>query len=282
VNSSNGVTTNDELIDDDGLLVPSTRSKAKRSVAHKISTNAIRLLIAAVILALWQLAYHFEMVSHVFIGSPGGIAGFLYKSLFGSDTLWPDIGITVYRTVVAFLIGSGLGLIAGLLFVVFQRLEEIINPALSALNALPRIALAPLFILWFGIGTLPTILLGVSLTFFAVLSATQSGARSVNPDLLVLCDTLGASKAERFTRVVLPGSVPILFRGFELGLIYALLGVVAGELIAAPSGLGQRVSYLAGTFQSDGVYSVLIVLAVIGALIMWIMSRLEKWLLRWQ
>jgi len=168
------------------------------------------------------------------------------------------------------------------MFVGFPKLEKFLEPYLNAMNVMPRIALAPLFILWFGLGLGSKIALGCSLTFFIVLSSTVAGIRGVSQDHVTLCKTLGASAASTFFQVTLPGAVPVIFSGLRLGLIYSLLGVIGAEIIASEKGLGQSLAYLGSTFEVNGVMALLLVLAMIGVSVMKTMTWLEKRLLHWQ
>ncbi|MGE0850503.1 MAG: ABC transporter permease [Hyphomicrobiaceae bacterium] len=222
------------------------------------------------------------IINVLFIGRPSGIGVAFFEGLFIDQTLVKDLVWTLAATLAAFLMGSAVGILVGLLFVVYPASEEFWDPIMSALNALPRIALAPLFLLWFGLGISSKIALGFSLTFFIVLSSTVAGARSVDPDLVRLAQTLGAKPAEIFRRITLMSATPTIFSGLRLGLIYALLGVIAGEIIAAQHGLGQRLTFLAGTFQINGVFAVLLLLGVLGSLLTRLMSMVEARLLAWR
>jgi NitT/TauT family transport system permease protein len=173
-------------------------------------------------------------------------------------------------------------MVTGLAFVTWPKFEAFCDPYISAFNVLPRIALVPLFILWFGLGVGSKIALGVSLTFFIVLSSTVAGIRGVSQDHVTLTRTLGASSRQMFFSVTLPGAVPVLFSGLRLGVIYALLGVVGAEVIASERGLGQQLAYLGSTFNVNGVWSLLFDLALIGVLIMKLMNWIERRLLHWQ
>lgn len=156
------------------------------------------------------------------------------------------------------------------------------DPYLSVLNATLRIALAPLFLLWFGLGLGSKVAVGTSLSFFIVLASTVAGIRGVNQDHLILSRSLGARPFQLFCKVTLPSAVPVIFSGLRLGLIYSMLGVIGSELIAAEHGLGQTLSYLQSTFNMNGVMGVLAVLALLGMLVTRGMSLLEKKMLRWQ
>ena len=232
--------------------------------------------------AVWELTARLGLINPLFIGNPSGILAFFFKGLFVTRELVVHLLWTLAGTLAAFMLGSITGILVGLLFVAYPKVEQFIDPIFAGLNALPRIALAPLFLLWFGLGITSKIALGFSLTFFIVLSSTVAGARSVNGDHLMLADTLGASSTQIFRRITLPSAVPTVFSGLRLGLIYALLGVIAGEIIAAQHGLGQSLTFLAGTFQINGVFAVLLLLAMLGMSLTWIMTAVEARLLRWR
>jgi NitT/TauT family transport system permease protein len=241
-----------------------------------------RLASLAAFGLVWQAVASAGLINPIFIGNPAAILRFLFQSLFVNGTLIEHFNATLIGTLAAFALGSLAGIACGLLFVTFPLVERFLDPIFAGLNALPRIALAPLFLLWFGLGLASKIALGFSLTFFIVLSSTVAGARGVNLDHLVLARTLGASSTQIFRTITLPSAVPTIFAGLRLGLIYALLGVIGGEIIAAQRGLGQYLSFLAGTFQINGVFAVLLLLALLGTGLTWIMSMIEERLLRWR
>jgi NitT/TauT family transport system permease protein len=215
------------------------------------------------------------------VGQPSGVLKFLWNNIT-SGQLWVDMGWTMAGTLSSFLLGSVAAISVGLLFVRFPQFEKFLEPYLNAMNVMPRIALAPLFILWFGLGLGSKIALGCSLTFFIVLSSTVAGIRGVSQDHVTLCKTLGASSVSIFFQVTLPGAVPVIFSGLRLGLIYSLLGVIGAEIIASEKGLGQSLAYLGSTFEVNGVMALLLVLAMIGVSVMKTMTWLEKRLLHWQ
>lgn len=241
-----------------------------------------RLAFLGIVILVWQAVAVTGYVNPIFIGDPFGIARFLFLSIFVNHELLVNLLWTLIATLSAFAGGTVAGVSFGLLFVAFPRLELFLDPILSGLNALPRIALAPLFLLWFGLGVWSKIALGFSLTFFIVLASTIAGARAVNSDHIMLSRTLGARPSQTFLEITLPGAVPTIFSGLRLGLIYALLGVIGGEIIAAQFGLGQLLAYLAGTFQINGVFAVLFVLAIVGMTLTWLMTVIELRLLRWR
>lgn len=241
-----------------------------------------QLVSLTLFLLLWELASLQRWIDPLFIGQPSRIFAYLYKAIIVDRTLLAESVWTLWSTGVAFVLGSVAGIAFGLLFVLYPPAEKFLDPLFSALNALPRIALAPLFLLWFGLGPTSKIALGFSLTFFIVLNSTVAGARSVDSDWITLSRMLGANRATIFFKVTLVSAVPTIFSGLRLGLIYALLGVIGGELIASQRGLGQLLAYLAGTFDTNGVFGVLFFLALLGVALTHMMSALEKHLLRWK
>lgn len=239
-------------------------------------------LFVTLFLLLWELAAKQGWLDPTFFGFPSGIAAYLWKGFVVQKNLWFELGVTVAGTFISFFLGSILAIGLGLLFVIAPRLERLSDPYLTVLNAMPRLALAPLFLLWFGLGIGSKIAVGVSLTFFLVLSSTVAGIRSVSADHLTLTRSLGANGAQLFFKVTLPSAIPVIASGLRLGLVYAMLGVVGAEIIAAEHGLGQTLAYLQSTFNMNGVMGILVVLAILGMLVTRSMSRLEDALLKWQ
>jgi NitT/TauT family transport system permease protein len=236
----------------------------------------------AAFLALWECAAKRGWLDPVFFGYPSGIAEYLWGGFAVKKDLWLQFGYTVAGTLVSFFLGSLLAILLALAFVTWPRLERAMDPYLMVLNATPRIALAPLFLLWFGLGIGSKIAVGTSLSFFIVLSSTVAGMRGVNPDHVTLSRSLGARPLQLFFKITLPSAVPVIFSGLRLALIFSMLGVIGAELIAAEHGLGQTLSYLQSTFNMNGVMGLLVLLALLGMAVTRGMTRLERALLRWQ
>jgi NitT/TauT family transport system permease protein len=243
---------------------------------------AAHVVCVAAFIGLWEFAASHGFLDPIFFGRPSGIVDYLWKGLITNGQLWLELGYTLFGTTVAFVSGSVAAVALGLLFMMLPRLHHAAEPYLTLVNAMPRIALAPLFLLWFGLGVGSKIAVGFSLTFFIVLSATVAGIRGVDTNHLVLSRTLGATQKQVFFKVTLPAAVPVIFSGLRLGLIFALLGVVGAELIAAEHGLGQTLAYLQSTFSMDGVMGLLLLLALLGLGVTTLMNRLEQSLLDWR
>lgn len=254
-----------------------------KNTNDNISINLLSHFIFCIFfISIWEALSRYGFLSPVFFGSPSGIITYLITEFFITGLLWKQLGYTIFGTLASFLLGSICALTIALIFVIYPKLEYESEPYLNILNAMPRIALAPLFLLWFGLGVGSKIAVGSSLSFFIVLSSALAGIHSINSDHLVLSRTLGASPKQIFFKLTLPGSVPMLFSGFRLGLIFSMFGVVGSELIAAEHGLGQQLSFLQSMFNMNGVMGLIIILSAIGMILTKIMSILERHILRWQ
>jgi NitT/TauT family transport system permease protein len=254
----------------------------KRKPRRKTVILAYQFVAALAGLGLWQLCAYYKLLDPTVISSPGAVFGYLFGNALVSRELWTNTYYTMVATLLAFVIGSVLGILAGIAFIQIPVLEEIFDPFITLMNSFPRIALAPLFVVWFGIGLLSKVVLAVSVIFFILLLTTIAGGRSVDRNLIALCRSLGAGPWKIFRSITLPTAAPSIFAGLKLGLIYSFLGVIVGEMIASEYGLGQEAMKYSNLFQMDRVLAVLFFLALITTLLAAIMTAIERKVLRWQ
>ncbi|MEM1075532.1 MAG: ABC transporter permease [Pseudomonadota bacterium] len=240
-----------------------------------------RIGVGVALLAAWEYAARAQMIDTFFFSQPSDVWGFLVQ-MFSDGSVWRHIGATLQSTLIGFFLAVVTAIPFGLLLARFPLLDRICAPYLAALNALPRVALAPIFILWFGVGIESKIVLVWSLVFFIILINTEAGVKSADRELLRLSKVMGATQRQIFMKIVLPGAVPSIFAGVRLGVIYSLLGTVVGEMVAAEAGLGQMVSLFSGTYRTGGVLAVLLLLSLMGVAMNGVMLVAEKRLLRWQ
>ncbi|MBY6412853.1 ABC transporter permease [Rhodococcus sp. BP-252] len=240
-----------------------------------------RLAIGAAALLVWQIVTHFGFVDPLVSRTPAETLGFL-KVITLDGTLLPALVVTLTATLIALVLASVCGIIAGVAMGLMPRVEALVDPYVSALNALPRIALAPIFIIYFGLGQGGKVALAFTLVFFVVLVSARAGIKTVDPDILTLTTMMNISPIKLFFSVLLPSSVPSIFAALRLGLIYSLLGVISSELIASEAGLGQLISMYSGQFKLEGVYAIIIVLALVATVLNLLMSAVEHRLLHWQ
>lgn len=279
--------TDDSTPDASVAPTPEKRAKTpKKTVRARGSLTGWRLLAArlAVLvgwLVIWQVTVSSGRMPPVLNVSPMDVATFIQSTLANGELVTATIA-TMYATLIAFVLASFVGVVVGIGLGLMPRTEKVLTPYLDALNAMPRIALAPVFIIAFGITTSAKVALAFTLVVFILMSNSRAGIRSADPDVLRLSTVLGASKLQMFFKVMLPVAVPSIFAGLRLGLIYSLLGVTTAEIIGSKVGLGQLIMKYSGMYQLEGVFGILLVLAVLAAVINTLMGVLENWILRYQ
>lgn len=263
-------------------LALTRRSRDIRTTGNRSRLKMLlaRLTLLVAILGTWQLSANYGWTNKLFTSSPKDVGAFLLAGAMDGSLWWP-IAYTMTESLLAFAIGGALGVVIGALLATFKSLDDLTRPFITALNSLPRIALAPLFTLWFGIGMVSKVALGVSLAVVIVLITTQQAMLSVEEELLKASRALGATRTQQYIHVLLPGSVPGILGGLRLGMIYSLLGVVSGEMIAAKEGIGQEIVALSNLYRMDGVLGLLLMLAIVSLVInetmQFIESRLSIW-----
>lgn len=256
---------------------------ARKRLARR-QTAKVRALQAALLVAwigLWQLTADQQWLDPV-LGKGPGQAWDYFTGALASGELWTNTKATMTAVIVSWVLASLVGAVCGIALGLLPTVERVVSPFLDAANAMPRIALAPMFIVAFGIGMTAKVALACTLVFFIVLSGARAGVRSTDAEWLRLSAVLGATKLQLFWKIMLPVATPAIFAGLRLGLIYALLGVVGSELISAKDGLGQLIASYSSLFQMEAVYAILILLAIVAVLLNQLMLAAERWLLRWQ
>lgn len=248
---------------------------------RSVATWTARIIVAATFIFAWWFVVAVKLVPDFFVSTPSNTWTFLVKYAT-SDRLWTDTQFTVLETLGGFAIGSIAGILVGLILARMQFLHDVFDPFLNGMNALPRVALAPLFILWFGIGPISKVILAISVVFFIAMINTDAGVKSADRDLLLLAQTMGARERHLFLKIILPGSVPAIFAGLRLGAVYSLLAVVVGEMLSAQHGWGEEITFYSQTFDVGAVFAILLVLALFSLSMNYVMVAVERWLLRWQ
>lgn len=240
-----------------------------------------RLVLIGGFLAIWQIAAIRGWIDPFFISSPGAVGRFLLQSI-ASANFWQDVSITIQETLIGVVVAAIVGIGAAFVLAQSRLLQDVLDPILSFLNSLPRVAFAPLFVAFFGLGMLSKVVLAFSLCFFIVLEGALTGIRGIDPDLVLLTRQIGASRIQHYTKLVVPNALPSIFAAFRLSLIYGFLAVVVGEMIGANNGLGQQIAYFSGVLRTDAVFGLLFVLGVVAAALAGVLRAIEARLLRWQ
>lgn len=240
----------------------------------------MRILVGIGFFSFWEFASG-RLIDTLFISSPSAVFSRLGKWVM-DGTLVHHLSITLYATLWGFLIGSTVGFTLGLLFGRFKVLAEVLDPYITALYSIPKIALAPLFIIWFGIGIESKIAVSASIVFFVVFLNTYAGVRDVNPLYIHAIRIMGGSQWHVLRSVIMPSATSWVITGLKVSVPYALVGTVIGEFMSSNRGIGFIISQATGLFDTTSVFSGLIILASVGAIFNDGLGRLEAWLLRWR
>ena len=230
------------------------------------------------LLVFWQLAGTY--ISDRWISTPVAIFGRL-ADWTGRD-LFMHLGVTLTEIAAGLAIGVPLGIFVGVMLGRLRNVAAVLHPFVVVMNSLPIVALAPLLIMWFGIGLMPKIVLVAFVSFLLLFFNTFAGARAVDEEQIDALALMGASGPERFLKVVLPGCTAWIFAGLKNALPYALIGAVIGEMMVSRAGLGHLVSRAGQQFDMTGIYAGLFVLMVLGSVLNEAVSLAERFLLRWR
>lgn len=239
-----------------------------------------RIVFLVMFLGLWQGAVAVGLVDAAFVSTPVSVVRALWL-LFESGEVLPSLGTTLLEIMIAFALSVVFGISAAVFLDRNEWLNQILSPFLTAINSMPRIALGPLFILWFGIGIASKVVLAFSLGFFIMLLSTLGGLKNVDRDLLLMSRLFGASELGLFRHVRLPWALPGIFAGLRLTLIYCSAGSVIGEMIAAKSGLGLLVQSFSGRFDVASVMALILIVAFLVMAMTSLVDFSERRLLAW-
>lgn len=229
---------------------------------HHRAVASWRTVIFFLFLALWEISARAGWIDSFFFASPSLVARCFVKQL-QNNSLLSHIGVTLYETLLSFLLVLLVSLLVSTLLWYSEKLAEILEPYLVVLNSLPKSALAPLFIVWLGTGTRTIIVAGMSVAVFGSIINFYTGFRQVDAEKITLIRTLDGKKRDAFFKVVLPSSIPILLSTAKVNIGLALVGVIIGEFLAARRGLGYLIIYGSQVFQLDMVITSIIILCVI-------------------
>jgi len=222
-----------------------------------------------------------ELLPVFFISNPLDVGQRLYDWII-DGSLFLHLWATVYETFLGFVVGAAVGVVLGIWLGVSPFTSRLLNPYLNALNALPKVALAPLFVLWFGLGVESKVALAAVLVLFLVFLNTYAGVREVDQDLIDGARLMRASRVQVITKVIIPSALSWVFAGLKISVPYALIGAVLGEMLAANRGLGYLVQYSGSQFDTAGVFAVLFVIALLAVVLNFLVELVQHRMQRWR
>jgi sulfonate transport system permease protein len=252
----------------------------------RIGLLSLQLLVAIVALALWQFFSSVPVFGKIllppfFFSNPVDVFGQVI-SWFASGVIWKHLLITLWESILAFVLGSAAGAIVGFWFARQPRVAAVFDPYVKMVNALPRVVLAPIFTLWLGLGIWSKVALGVTLVFFIVFFNVYQGVKEVSQTVLDNGRMLGMSERQLMRNVYWPSALSWMFSSLHTSVGFAVVGAVVGEYLGSAAGLGYLIQQAEGVFDVAGVFAGMFVLSVFVILIDMVVTVVERRLLVWR
>lgn len=264
-----------------GEIAAAATGTPRRRGHHWALIPSLQIGFFVFVVAFWQISVDTGFLDIFFFSRPSDIALRLGEWLTQAS-IYVHLAVTLTEAMLAFVIGTVSGVVAGFALARVDLLAAVFDPYIRILNALPRVILAPIFILWFGLGIASKVALGVTLVFFIVFFNTFQGVREVDPVILKNARMLRASEAHLLRHVYIPSALAWIFSSLHTSIGFALVGAVVGEYIGASQGIGYLVAQAQGTFDTTGVFAGLLLTSVVVLLIDMGINRVEEYLLRWR
>ena len=248
---------------------------------NKAATDFIlRLGLIAAVLAAWEALVQLFDIPAFILPRPSSVFMALYRGT-ASSMYFEHIRVTLTETLFGFALGSTLAFVLGTAVALSRRTEYFLYPFIVMFQAMPKVALAPIIIVWFGLGLTSKVVTAALVAFFPLLVNTIVGLRSADEDRVNLMRSLAASRTQVFWMLQLPNAMPYIFAGLEIAMIFALLGAIVAELVGAQSGLGMLIQSMNFTMDVAGQFSVLLILSVIGLLLNGLVTGIRRRVLFW-
>ena len=251
----------------------STGSAAMRGARSAVRRGLYPLVTIAVVLAVWQVLVVVGEVSAVILPAPAQVIQALVSTF---PLLLAQAGTTLFETLTGFVVAVLIGCPMGVLIVFSARARSAIYPLLVASQMVPKVALAPIFLVWFGPGPPSKLAVALLVAFFPIVVSTALGMESVDPDVVRLFRSMGASRMSTFLKLRLPSAAPSIFAGLKVAMTLAVVGALVGEFIAANTGLGYYILFQNGQLNTAAVYAAIVVVTGMGVALYFAVEALER------
>jgi NitT/TauT family transport system permease protein len=271
----------DASVRQSGSPAPGRKKVPASRLPGRLTTVGIQIVLLLALVGLWEGGVRLGWISAFLFGSPFGIAKFAIKAI-GDGSLLYDTSITVFEASLGFVIGTVAGSLLGLSLWYSVFIARTVEPMVVAFNSVPKIAFAPIIILWFGTGLTSKVALTISLTAMVALIAAYQAAKDADPDMQGLMVTLGANKHQIFYRVIVPSSLPAIVATFRINVGFGLVGAVVGEFISSQHGLGHMIFTASSFYDLNTVWVGLITLMAVGFILYFVIDWIERRLLPWK
>ncbi len=262
----------------------SVREEYLRTLKRKQRTiKLLQFTVLIIFVILWELLAYFKVIDSFITSKPSEIVKTFFKLI--SDDLLTHIGITCFETIIGFLLGSIIGtIIAGLLWW-SPIASKIFAPYLVVLNSLPKVALGPIIIVWFGAGMPAIITMALAISLIVTILDMLNGFNSTDVNKIKMLESFGANKLQIFTKVVFPSNIPTLLNVFKVNIGLSMVGVITGEFLVSKNGLGYLIVYGGQVFQLNLVMTSVIILGIVATLLYYVVVLFEKFFVnsnKWQ
>ena len=262
--------------------VPSaTPARKPARGGYRLAVLATRLGLLGGGLLLWEVASRAGWVGRFFFPAPSAILAKVGEWL-GEADLWSDLGITFVETLLSFVLGITGGTVLGVWLGISRFASDVLQPFIKIANAIPRVLLAPIYTIWFGLGLVSKVALGFTIVVFVAFFNTFQGVREVNPVVLANARLLRASRWALLRHVYLPSATSWILSSLRVSIGMAVLGAVVSEYLGSSAGLGHRIAQAEGVMDATGVFAGIVVLSVFVVLLDMLVDRMERRLLVWR
>lgn len=252
---------------------------------RRLLVNVLRVVFLVVIVGGWELGARTGVIDPFFWGQPSGIANQIViwaTQGTAQGPLWEQIGTTLEETILGFLIGVVLGVVFGVILGRNRFLSDVLSPYIKAANSIPRVVLGSIFVIGLGLGIQSKVALAVVLVFFIVFFNAFQGVREVDRNLLANARILGASPRMLSTEVIIPSALTWIIASLHTSFSFALVGAVVGEFLGSTQGLGLMIQTAQGTFNANGVFAAMVILAAVALIMEALVTALENRLITWR
>lgn len=265
--------------------IPATEKPRRRRANPLASTRVQSILLLVALLGSWEGAVRLFKVPKHLVPPVSDIAVALWRGLatgpLAKDGFWYHGGVTVTEILLGFLIGSGVGLAIGIVVSQMPKVEALLEPYVAALQSVPKVAVAPIIVVWLGFGIGSKVMIICLLTFFPVLVTSIAGFKAVDPDRIDLLRSLSATQWQIFRKAKFPSALPYIFAGLNMAAAFSVVGAVVGEFVGAQAGLGVLILQMEAQADTGGSFAVCVVLSVIGIVLSDLLRRIQRRVLHW-
>lgn len=260
------------------LMVSDERKKyIKKNKRQKRMVTIVQILILVGFIAIWEILADAKIIDSFIMSQPSRILDTFLN--LGSNDLLKHIGVTVYETVVGFLLGTVLGIIIAIILWWSNFLAKVLDPYLVVLNSLPKVALGPVIIIWVGAGTPAIIVMAIAISLIVTILENLNGFLRTDENLIKMAKTFNASKLQILTKVVIPANLSTFINSLKVNIGLSLVGVISGEFLVSKAGLGYLIVYGGQVFKLDLVMTSVIILGIVAGLMYAAVILLEKFIL---